>query len=127
MSTGTMWSTPCTTLYVGNGPPALAQAPMAMTHLGSAIWSYSVRTMGAIFLHTVPAMIMQSLWRGEDRKMMPKRSRSLRAAPVAIISMAQHARPKLIGHSEDDRAQLNSFSSVVVITGSSGMLLTIGP
>ena len=29
--------------------------------------------------------------------------------------------------SDDDRAQLNSFSSVVVMTGSSGMLLTIGP
>src|SRR5689334_16131349 len=98
---------------------------MAMTHLGSAIWSYRVRMMGAIFLHTVPATIMQSAWRGEERKMMPKRSRSLRAAPVAIISMAQQARPKVIGQIDDDRAQLNSFSTVVVMTGSSGILLTI--
>src|SRR5438270_10741449 len=100
---------------------------MAITHFGSAIWSYSVRMMGAIFLHTVPATIMQSLWRGDARKMMPKRSRSLRAAPVAIISMAQQAKPKLIGQMDDERAQLKSFSTVVVMTGSSGMLLIIGP
>src|SRR4051812_9969572 len=100
---------------------------MAMTHLGSGIWSYRVRRIGAIFLQTVPATIITSAWRGEARKMMPKRSRSLRAAPVAIISMAQQARPKLIGQSDEERAQLNNFSSVVVITGSSGRLLTIGP
>src|SRR5713226_4834650 len=100
---------------------------MAITHLGSAIWSNSVRMIGAIFLHTVPATIMQSLWRGEERKMMPKRSRSLRAAPVAIISMAQHARPNVIGHREEARAQLKSFSTEVVMTGISGRWLTIGP
>src|SRR5438270_225893 len=100
---------------------------MAMTHLGSAIWSYRVRMTGAIFLHTVPATIMQSAWRGEDRKMMPKRSRSLRAAPVAIISIAQQASPNVIGQIDEERAQLNSFSMVVVMTGISGMLLMIGP
>src|SRR5687768_10078338 len=39
-STGTILSTPCSTLYVGNGPPAFEQLPIEMTHLGSGIWSY---------------------------------------------------------------------------------------
>ena len=36
---------------------------------------------------------------------MPKRSRSKREALVAIISIAQHARPKVRGHIERDRDQ----------------------
>jgi hypothetical protein len=39
----------------------------------------------------------------------PKRSMSNRDAPVAIISIAQHARPKVIGQSDDRRAQLKSL------------------
>src|SRR5437773_12541008 len=35
-------------------------------------------------------------------------------APVAIISMAQQARPKVIGHMLDSRAQLIACSRVVV-------------
>ena len=31
---------------------------------------------------------------------MPNREMSNREAPVAIISMAQHARPKVTGHSD---------------------------
>jgi hypothetical protein len=41
---------------------------------------------------------------------------SKREAPVHIISMAQHARPKVKGHGEFFRAQLNSQSSDVVTT-----------
>src|SRR5574337_758872 len=93
----------------------MAQAPMAITHLGSGICSYSVLMRGAIFSVTVPATIMTSDWRGDGRKTpAPNRSRSNRDAPVAIISMAQQARPKVIGQGEDLRAQLNSQSAVVV-------------
>ncbi len=35
---------------------------------------------------------------------------------TAIISIAQHARPKPNGHIELDEAQLSAFSSVVVMT-----------
>src|SRR3954464_11950008 len=44
---------------------------------------------------------------------MPKRARSYRPAPVAIISMAQQARPNVAGHRDDLRVQLTSFSTVV--------------
>src|SRR5262245_56357147 len=44
---------------------------------------------------------------------------SKRLAPVAIISIAQHARPNVIGHNDDSRAQLIACSSVVVMTDSS--------
>src|SRR3972149_130158 len=70
---------------------------------------------GAIFSVTVPATIMTSLWRGEGRKTpAPKRSRSKREAPVAIISIAQQARAEGIGQGEDLRAQLKSQSREVV-------------
>ena len=36
-STGTTRSTPWHVLYVGNGPPHVAQAPIEMTHFGSGI------------------------------------------------------------------------------------------
>ena len=42
---------------------------------------------------------------------MPKRAESKRGAPNVIISMAQQARPKVAGHSEDLRVQLTSFST----------------
>src|SRR3954465_11997656 len=45
----------------------------------------------------------------------PKRSISNRDAPVAIISIAQHARPNVMGQSADFRAQLNRESTVVVM------------
>src|SRR3954466_7143694 len=57
---------------------------------------------------------MRSACRGEARKTsMPKRARSYRPAPDAIISIAQQARPKVAGHSEDLRVQLTSFSTLV--------------
>jgi hypothetical protein len=40
---------------------------------------------------------------------------SKRDAPVAIISIAQQARPKVIGQSADFRAQLNTKSTLVVM------------
>src|SRR5919198_387850 len=91
-----------------------------MTNLGSGIWLYRRRTRLAILKLTVPATIIRSAWRGVARKApAPKRSMSKRGAPVAIISMAQQARPKVIGHMLDSRAQLIACSSVVVMTLSS--------
>src|SRR5918997_5372287 len=73
-----------------------------------------VRRTGAIFWLTRPATIIRSAWRGEARKTsMPNRARSYRPAPDAIISIAQHARPKVAGHSDDLRVQLTSFSTLV--------------
>ncbi len=75
---------------------------------------------GAILLLTRPAMIIRSLWRGEPRKTSaPKRARSKREAPVDIISIAQQAKPKVMGQMEVLRAQLMALSSVVVMTPSS--------
>src|SRR5208283_522499 len=66
---------------------------------------------GAIFLAMVPATIITSDWRGEGLKTpAPKRSRSKREAPAAIISIAQHARPNVIGHSELARARFRISS-----------------
>src|SRR2546428_2660755 len=67
------------------------------------------RMTGPIFKVTVPAMIIRSLCRGLGRNTpAPKRSISKRPAPVAIISIAQHAKPNVIGHSADLRAQLTT-------------------
>jgi hypothetical protein len=44
---------------------------------------------------------------------------SYREAPVAIISIAQQAKPNVIGHMLDSRAQLMACSSDVVMTLSS--------
>jgi len=45
---------------------------------------------------------------------MPKRSTSKREAKVAIISIAQQARPNVTGQIDDFRAQLKTFSVEVV-------------
>src|SRR5262245_13390484 len=91
-----------------------------MTNFGSGIWLYNRRTRLAILKLTVPATIIRSAWRGVARNApAPKRSMSKREAPVAIISMAQQARPNVIGHMLDSRAQLIACSSVVVMTFSS--------
>ena len=82
---------------------------MEMTYFGSGICAYRRLMRLAIFRVTVPATIMTSDCRGDARKApAPRRSRSYRAALVAIISMAQQARPKVMGHRDESRAQLNS-------------------
>src|SRR5579885_2597224 len=103
-STGTMRSTPCRTEYVLNGPPTVAHAPIAMHHFGSGIWSQIRLSTGAIFSVTVPATIMRSDCRGLGRNTSaPKRAMSKRDVEEAIISIAQHARPNVSGHSADLR------------------------
>ena len=57
---------------------------------------------------------MTSDWRGEKRMTSaPKRAMSKRAAPAAISSMAQQARPIGMGQSELLRIQLMAVSSWV--------------
>src|SRR5918999_4915024 len=94
----------------------MTQVPIAITYFGSGIWSYRRRTDGAIFVVTVPETIITSAWRGDGRKTSaPKREMSKRAVPTAIISIAQQARPKVIGQSAERRAQLTSESSEVTM------------
>src|SRR5690242_18854893 len=61
-------------------------------------------------------MIMRSLCRGLGRNTpAPKRSMSKRPAPVAIISMAQHASPNVMGHNADLRAQLTTGAAISTV------------
>src|SRR5213083_738855 len=78
-------------------------------------------SIGAILMVTVPETIIRSEWRGEAHGTMPKRSTSNRDANVAIISIAQHARPNVTGQIDDLRAQLKIFSVDVVTIQPPGM------
>src|SRR4029453_230571 len=76
------------------------------------------RSTGAILRDSRPATIMRSACRGEARKTSaPKRAMSYRPQLIAIISMAQHARPNVTGQMADRRAHCTIFSTVVVRTG----------
>src|SRR5579885_1272850 len=104
-----MRSTPCKTEYALNGPPTLEQAPIEIHHFGSGICSHTRFSTGPIFSVTVPATIIRSDCRGEGRNTSaPNRAISNRAVVEAIISIAQHARPKVSGQMADFRAQLNT-------------------
>src|SRR6476661_4912072 len=75
------------------------------------------RITSAILRDTVPATIIKSDCRGDARNTpAPNRSMSYRDDTVAIISIAQQANPKVIGHNADFRAQFTSASKLVVIT-----------
>ena len=57
--------------------PELAQAPIAITHFGSSIWSYTCRSGAAILCATRPDTISRSAWRGEELNFsIPKRAMS---------------------------------------------------
>src|SRR5580658_6480227 len=87
---------------------------MEITHFGSGICSHNSRITGAIFFETRPAMIIRSLCRGEGRNTSaPKRAISKRDVHVGIISIAQQARPNVIGQMEPLRIQLMAESRVV--------------
>src|SRR5664279_4634250 len=76
---------------------------------------------GAIFCETRPAMIIRSLCRGDGRNTSaPKRAMSNRLAPIDIISIAQQARPKVIGQIELLRIQFTALSRVVMMIPSFG-------
>src|SRR5215212_6341648 len=73
------------------------------------------RSTGAIFFETRPATIITSAWRGLARKASaPKRATSQRGAVMAIISIAQQARPNVAGQRLDFRAQFTIQSRRVV-------------
>src|SRR5713101_8203802 len=73
------------------------------------------RSTGAIFRATRPETIITSACLGEARNTSePNLARSFLPLVAFIISITQHARPKVAGHSEDLRAQLISESSRVV-------------
>jgi hypothetical protein len=89
----------------------MAQAPIAITYFGSAIWSYSLFNTGPILLTMVPAMMITSACRGVARATSnPNLDQSYLAAAVDIISMAQQLVPKTSGQSEFDLAQLITSS-----------------
>src|SRR5271157_1659478 len=89
---------------------------MEMHHFGAGICSQIRLMAGAIFRVTVPDTIMRSDWRGLGRNTSaPKRAMSKREVVEAIISMAQHAKPKVSGQREDLRAQLKIWSTVVTM------------
>src|SRR6056297_107771 len=95
-------------------PPELAQLPMAITHLGLGICSYTRRIEAPIFLNGVPEMIMTSDSRGVPRSTSaPKRARSKRGVILVIISTKQQDRPKNIGHRLFLRPQLIRSSARV--------------
>src|SRR5918999_3977651 len=76
------------------------------------------RSAGAILRDNRPATIIRSDCRGDPRKTSaPKRAMSYREQLMAIISIAQHARPKVTGQMADRRAHCTIFSTVVVRTG----------
>src|SRR4030095_2590795 len=79
-------------------------------------------SIGAILMVTVPDTIMRSECRGEAQGTMPKRSTSNRDANVAIISIAQHARPNVTGQIDDLRAQLKILSVDVVTIQPPGLV-----
>src|SRR5918998_3102036 len=96
-------------------PPVEAQAPMEIDHFGCGIWSQMRRITGASLNGSLPAQIKTSACRGEKLiRSIPNRARSNRLAAVAMNSMAQHAVPNGIGHSELARLQLTRKSSLVV-------------
>src|SRR3989304_1445776 len=95
-------------------PPLTAQAPMAITHFGSAIWLYILCTVGAIFQVNVPAVIIRSAWRGEARRIsIPKRDISKRGPLAAINSKAQQAGKQIAVQSDERCPQLRTASTEV--------------
>jgi hypothetical protein len=78
------------------------------------------RSAGAILRERRPATIIRSDWRGLPRNTSaPKRATSGSEQLIAIISIAQQARPKVTGQIEEPRAHCTIFSTLVVSTGMS--------
>src|SRR6266516_2869788 len=70
------------------------------------------RITGASLNGRRPAQIRTSACRGENAwRSMPKRAKSKRLAAVAMNSMAQHAVPNGIGHSELAREEFTAQST----------------
>ncbi len=103
----------------------MAQAPIAITYFGSAIWSYKRFNTGAILLTMVPAIMITSACRGVARATSkPKREKSYFADATAIISIPQQLVAKVSGHNELDLAQLITSSSLLNTTPPPGRSCT---
>src|SRR3972149_5347674 len=87
---------------------------MKPQNLNIVSWPLSCPIGFAILMVTVPEMIIRSEWRGDAHGTMPRRSTSKRDAKVAIISIAQHARPNVTGQTDDFLAQLKKALATVV-------------
>src|SRR6185436_5038196 len=80
------------------------------------------RSAGAIFRDNRPATIIRSDCRGLPRNTSaPNRAMSYRPQLIAIISIAQHARPNVTGQIDERRAHWTSLSTCVVSTGRSSI------
>jgi hypothetical protein len=89
---------------------------MEMHHLGSGICSQMRCKTGIILREIRPDTMSKSDWRGLNFITSdPNRAVSYFAMKAAIISMAQQATPKGMGHKLLARAQLTAASSVVVV------------
>src|SRR5688572_13396597 len=85
----------------------MAQAPIAITYFGSAIWSYNLLRTGPILLTMVPAMMMTSACRGVAlATSKPNREKSYLEEAVLIISIPQQEVANVRGQRELERAQL---------------------
>src|SRR6185312_6221408 len=92
----------------------MAQAPIAITYFGSAIWSYNLFKTGAILFTMVPAIMITSAWRGEAlATSKPNREKSYLAEATDIISIPQQLVANVSGHKEFERAQLMTSSSLL--------------
>lgn len=89
---------------------------MDTTYRGSAICSYKRRTLSAILKVTVPATIITSDCRGLASGGIPNLSMSYGVDPALINSIAQHAKPNVMGNKEDNRDQFNKSSKRAMIT-----------
>src|SRR5215213_11618892 len=84
----------------------MAQAPIATTYLGSAIWSYNLFKTGPILFTMVPAIMITSACRGVAlATSKPKREKSYLEEATLIISMPQQLVANVSGHNELERAQ----------------------
>ena len=100
----------------------MAHAPMAITYLGSPIWSYNLFNTGAILFTIVPAMIITSAWRGDALATSnPNLEKSYLAPATDIYSMPQQLVAKVSGHKELDLAQLMRSSSLLVTIAPPGV------
>src|SRR3954468_13471956 len=86
---------------------------MAITYLGSGIWSESRAIIGIIVLVTVPETIITSAWRGEPPKTSaPNRAMSNRLHARQIILIARQAKRKPSGQRLERRPQLYTVSTI---------------
>src|SRR3990172_3703695 len=102
---------------------------MEMHHLGSGICSQMRCSTGIILRAMRPDTMSRSDWRGENLSTSePKREASYLGMKAAIISMAQQAVPKGMGHTEFARAQLTAKERRVVTRSLRASLIPIpGP